>query len=302
VQSLISPLEIKVSNPVACTSCQTKDCIRGRDEIPGCELQLFQPRKSSNMDCTFCLDCIHSCPHDNIGILASSPGKEIWRDAHRSGIGRFGRRFDLAALCVVLVFGAFASAAFMTGPLLDGQARIATALGFESPLLATTALYLVSLIGLPLLIVGGAAIVSRAWGRLTPSASAVATMYSYSLVPLGFAMWLAHYSFHFFTSYLAVVPTTQRFLTDRGWTVLGAPDWSCGCCAPVAGWLLRMQIVFLDLGLLLSLYAGYRIALSQSQRLPQALKTFAPWAMLILMLFGIGIWILFQPMQMRGAM
>ena len=60
--------------------------------------------------------------------------------------------------------------------------------------------------------------------------------------------------------------------------------------------------MFLDLGLLLSLYAGYRIAIAHSQRLPQALKAFAPWAMLILMLFGVGIWILFQPMQMRGAM
>ena len=47
----------------------------GRDDIPGCELHLFQPRKSSNMDCTFCLDCIHACPDDNVGILAGRPGK-----------------------------------------------------------------------------------------------------------------------------------------------------------------------------------------------------------------------------------
>ena len=168
--------------------------------------------------------------------------------------------------------------------------------------MATTVLYLVSLVGLPLLLMGGAAIASRTWGRLTQSLTAVATMYSYALVPLGFAMWLAHYSFHFFTSYLAVIPTTQRFVADQGWAFLGSPDWSCGCCVPVAGWLLRTQIVFLDLGLLLSLYTGYRIALSQSQRLPQALRAFAPWAMLILVLFAVGIWILFQPMQMRGAM
>ncbi len=302
VQSLISPLEIKVSNQVVCTSCRTKDCIRGRDDIPGCELNLYQPRKSSNMDCTFCLDCIHSCPHDNIGILASSPGKELWRDQNRSGIGRFSRRADLAGLCVVLVFGAFANAAFMTGPLVDWQSGIAAAAGLESPFLATTVLYLFSLVGLPLLLVGAAASVSRAWGALKQTRTALATMYSYALVPLGFAMWLAHYSFHFFTSYLAVIPTTQRFVADRGWTFLGSPDWSCGCCAPVSGWLLRTQIVFLDLGLLLSLYAGYRIALTQTPRLLQALKAFAPWAVIILCLFAVGIWILFQPMQMRGAM
>ncbi len=305
VQSLISPLEIKVSDPVVCTSCQTKDCIRGRDEIPGCELHLYQPRKSSNMDCTFCLDCIHSCPHDNVGVLASIPGKELWRDPFRSGIGRFSRRIDLAALCVVLVFGAFANAAFMTGPLLDGQDRIARALGTESPFLVTTALYLLSLVGMPVLLVGAAAIVSRMWGGLAQSPAAVATMYAYALVPMGFAMWLAHYSFHFFTSYLAIIPTTQRFIADRGWAFLGSPDWSCGCCAPVSGWLLRTQIVFLDLGLLLSLYVGYRIALERSPRLPQANQgrlRHGPCSILVLFATA-GIWILFQPMQMlRGAM
>ena len=75
VQSLISPLQIKVRNPVVCASCRTKDCIRGRNDISGCELHLYQPRKSSNMDCTFCLDCIHACPHDNVGILAEAPEK-----------------------------------------------------------------------------------------------------------------------------------------------------------------------------------------------------------------------------------
>ena len=100
VQSLVSPLEVKVRDPDVCTTCRTQDCIRGRDEIPGCELELFQPRKSSNMDCTFCLDCVHACPHENVGILASLPGKDLWSDPVRSGIGRFGKRPDLAVLVV----------------------------------------------------------------------------------------------------------------------------------------------------------------------------------------------------------
>ena len=87
VQSLVSPLEVKVRDPEVCASCRTKDCIRGRDGIPGCELHLFQPRKAGNMDCTFCLDCVHACPHDNIGILAGPPGSDLWHDALRSGVG-----------------------------------------------------------------------------------------------------------------------------------------------------------------------------------------------------------------------
>ena len=74
VQSQVSPLEVTVHDPDVCARCRTRDCIRGRDGIPGCELGLFQPRKVGNLDCTFCLDCVHSCPHENVGILPVVPG------------------------------------------------------------------------------------------------------------------------------------------------------------------------------------------------------------------------------------
>ena len=74
-------------DPEVCASCRTKDCIRGRPEARGCELSLFLPRKSSNMDCTLCLDCVHACPHDNIGIVSgtyssifnAAPLLVVWR-------------------------------------------------------------------------------------------------------------------------------------------------------------------------------------------------------------------------------
>ena len=67
-------------------------------------------------------------------------------------------------------------------------------------------------------------------------------------------------------------------------------------------WLPRLEVLSLDFGLLLSLYAGYRIALAQSSRLPQALRALAPWAVLMTLLFAAGIWLVFQPMQMRGTL
>src|SRR5262249_40812085 len=110
VQSLVSPLQVAVRDPAVCKSCTTKDCVHGRDAIPGCELDLAQPRKHGNMDCTFCLDCVHACPHDNIGLIGGAPGRELISDPHRSGVGRFARRPDIAALVLVLVFAAFANA------------------------------------------------------------------------------------------------------------------------------------------------------------------------------------------------
>jgi cytochrome c oxidase assembly factor CtaG len=302
VQSLVSPLEVKVRDPEVCAACRTKDCIRGRDGIPGCELGLYQPRKAGNMDCTFCLDCVHACPHDNLGVLAAPPGGDLWRDRARSGVGRFGKRPDLAALVVVLVFGAFANAAGMVGPVLEWRDRLQVQLGLQSPLVLTSVSYFLALAVVPVVLVGGAACLSRRWGDTTAGWLEVATRYSFALVPLGFGMWLAHYSFHFLTSYEAVVPTAQRFAADLGWTALGAPRWGACWCAPVADWLPRLEILFLDLGLLLSLYAGYRLALTQAPRLPQALRALAPWAVLMVLLFLVGVWIVLQPMQMRGTL
>ena len=97
--------------------------------IPGCELHLFQPRKTGNMDCTFCLDCVHACPHDNVGILARPPGSDSGTTRLASRARPIGKRPDLAVLIVVLVFGAFVNAAGMVAPVLAWRDRLESLVG-----------------------------------------------------------------------------------------------------------------------------------------------------------------------------
>jgi hypothetical protein len=254
------------------------------------------------MDCTFCLDCIHACPHDNVGIIAEPPGKALWQDPSREGRGCFIKRPDLAALVVVLVFGAFVNAAGMVAPVLDRRDALSAWLHLRSPLLVISGYYLVGLLALPALLIGIAAALSRRAGQPKASRLEMATRFVSALVPIGFSMWLAHYSLHFLASFDAVTPALQRFASDLGLAIFGKPAWVRACCRPVADWLPRLEIVFLDLGLLLSLYVAYRIAVGQTERGPQALKMLAPWAALIVLLFAVGVWIVLQPMQMRGAL
>jgi cytochrome c oxidase assembly factor CtaG len=290
MQSLASPWEIAVRDPARCDACRTKDCIKGRDGVPGCELHLYQPRKAGNMDCTFCLDCVHACPHDNIGWLPRNPGVDLWQDPQRSGVGRFSRRLDLAVLALLLVFGAFVNAAGMVAPVIDWQQSLAACVGVHSPIGITSVFYLLALGVAPALLVAGAVLASQPWGQWRQTLP----RFAFALVPVGLGMWLAHYSFHFLSGADTLVPVTQRFLHDTGIASVSEPSWTCNCCAPVAGWLLRLEIVFLDVGLLLSLYAAWRVAGS--------LRAFLPWAILIVLLFAVGVWTLFQPMQMRGTL
>ena len=291
VASTVSPLEVKVRDTDVCATCTTLDCIRGNEEQRGCELALFQPRKVGNLDCTFCLDCVHACPHDNVGVLARVPASELWSDARRSGVGLLSKRKDLAALTLVFTFGALLNAFGMVSPVYAVQAWLARVLGTtsETPVLGT--LFFLLLVVEPALLVGLAAWLSRrgsgAPGPLLP----FAVRFTYALVPLGFGVWLAHYGFHLFTGLLTFVPVAQEALG------LGSPRWD------LVGLPVRLvyplEIGFLGLGLLGSLLVSWKIAEREApDRTPAA---FVPWAGLCLLLGGAALWLLSQPMEMRGT-
>jgi polyferredoxin len=285
VQSLISPLTIAIRDRQVCAACKTKDCLKG------CELGLNVPRKTDNHDCTLCLDCVHACPQDNIGIVRNTDFG--WRTHEPKP-----PRPDVAALIVVVVFAAFANAAGMTGPVLDGYERIARDTGL-SPEVVVLGAGVLSMTILPLVLVGLTAWLSRWAGRLTMGSIEVACRFAGTLVPLGFALWLAHYSYHFLTSYETAWPVTQRFAADHGLN-LGTPEWARACCRPVGAWLLKLEILVLDVGLLATLYGAYRVASTLAPTRPIA--TLVPWAMLALGLFAAGVWIVLQPMDMRGTL
>jgi cytochrome c oxidase assembly factor CtaG/polyferredoxin len=301
VQSFLSPSAVTVRDSTVCHTCRTKDCLRGRGSLSGCELYLLQPRKGGNMDCTFCLDCIHACPHDNVGITARIPGRELVTDRARSGLGHMHGRPDLAALVLILVFGAFVNAAGMIAPVLAWRQKLTEVPGLEQAFTVTTLFIVVTLLLLPLLLVGGTAQLARRWSGVAQGVTATVCRFAYAFVPLGAGMWLAHYGFHLWTSAGTIIPVTQRVAGDLGLHFLGTPDWSLGVRTAGTN-LLRFEIVSVQVGYLIALYVAVRLARGWSRTGNQALGLFVPWAALLTLLAVVGIWILFQPMAMRGTM
>jgi cytochrome c oxidase assembly factor CtaG len=295
VQSLASPFEVKVRHPDVCASCRTFDCIKGNATQRGCELQLFQPRKSGNMDCTFCLDCIKACPHENVGIIAVRPGHDLVEDRPRSSVGRYSTRLDLAALVLVLTFGAFANAAGMVAPVLAAISKAASALNFSSDLGVVTLLSVLVLMIIP----AAMAMAAAGWSSAVAGNVLKENLcrFSLSLVPIGFAMWLAHFTFHFFTAALTPIPVLHRIAHELGVT-RAEPVWSVNSLAFYN--LPGFELFLLDLGLLLSLYVTWRIAGQMSSA--RRFSTFLPWGLLAVSLYAAGVWIIFQPMEMRGMM
>ena len=271
----------------------------------GCELWLFQPRKVGNMDCTFCLDCIHACPYDNVGIIGRVPTSELWRDPFRSGIGRFSQRLDLAALVALFVFGSFINAFAMIRPVYALRDQIGRWLGQPSPTVELAVIFVIGLVVLPALLLSASGLITRMLARRDEPIRGLISRYIYALVPLGFGMWLAHYSFHFLTGGLTLVPVVQSFLADVG-LFGGAAQWGLGPVVP-GEWLFPIEAIFLYAGAFASIVAALQIAqnhlgAAQTGGPAVALKIAAPWMILILLLLIAGLAILVQPMEMRGTM
>jgi cytochrome c oxidase assembly factor CtaG len=299
VHSLLSPLEVKVREPDVCRTCKTFDCIRGASEQRGCELKLFQPKKKGNMDCTFCMDCVHACPHDNVGLIAVTPGKDLWNGAQRSSIGSYSTRLDLAVLVLILVFGSLANAAGMIAPVTALLERGRLLFDLNRPVLLALFL-LVGIFLIPGFFVYLAGLLSRRLGQLQVPLKPLISDFAMTLVPLGFAMWLAHFVFHLFTGSHLPIPVLQRIAMDLHLPFLGMPDWG------IASWaipqLLDFQILSLDLGLLVSLYAGWKVAQRYHQSKNRSLLILIPWSLVYLLFFLVAVWLIFQPMDLRGTM
>jgi cytochrome c oxidase assembly factor CtaG len=301
ITSLVSPFEVKVRSADACASCRTHDCLHGNERQPGCGTNLYLPRKSGNLDCTFCLDCVRACPHDNIGLIAMTPGLDVVNDPQRSSIGRLSRRLDLAALALVFVFAAFVNAAFMTAPVASWRDGLAARVGLQSPPAMSSVLLLTALVLVPAVIALSVARVSRALSSVSAPTQELLCRFSMCLVPLGAAMWAAHFLFHLETGWTSGWWALQRAAQDFGWRL--SKGFSVGSSSPLisADSMLVMQTLVLDGGLLLALYLGWRLARIYAPRLRDAFGLLAPWAGLAALLFGFGIWIFLQPMQMRGV-
>jgi hypothetical protein len=255
------------------------------------------------MDCTFCLDCVHACPHENVSLLASLPGSQLVRiERSKKRRNKFFRRFDVAALIFLLVFAAFSNAGGMVLPVQTWERSLQTSfrVGSLQPILGV--LYLISMVVVPALLIACSVWLSRVFGPTGVAWKEIVSRYAPAFVPLGFSMWLIHFSYHLLTAGQTALPVIQRAAMDVGITLLGAPNWSLSSTMPSMDWLPALELLLLGLGLLFTLYIGWRTASRLGLTLSRRLRLNAPWAALAFLLYSIGMWIIFQPMQMRGMM
>ena len=188
----------------------------------------------------------------------------------------------------------------MTSPATRVEQWLAEIIGIDVEALVLALLFVGALVILPLVLIGGAAAMTRL--LLAPgskdSIGAIATRQAYALIPFGFAVWFAHYSFHLLTGALTIVPVFQSAMIDfAGMPVLGEPVWTLTGAPP--GLVFPIQLGCLVVGTMGSLAVARRISVSVVPARPTLASL--PWASLIMALAVMATWTLSQPMEMRAT-
>src|SRR5512145_1109405 len=66
--SQTAPIELRIKNKDVCATCVDKPCYHGSSAGYGCPWDVFPGGLQKNTYCGLCMECIRTCPYDNIAI------------------------------------------------------------------------------------------------------------------------------------------------------------------------------------------------------------------------------------------
>jgi polyferredoxin len=213
--SQLAPVELRVKNRSVCVEHVERTCYTGSEDGYGCPWQVFPGGMIKNTYCGLCMECLRTCPHDNIALNLRSLGADL--EPAR------GRKLDEAFKAFLMLGSALMYSAVLLGPwgLLKNSAY---SIGTPAWLLYAL-LFLAFVFG----VIPGAFWLAVRIGRGLAGGkkkSRGTTMrrdfiqLAYSLVPLGLAAWIAFSLAFVFTNLSYLWPA----LSDPfgwGWDLFG---------------------------------------------------------------------------------
>jgi len=66
--SQTAPIELRIKDKQVCVTCEGKPCYNGSQTGYGCPWDVFPGGLTKNTYCGLCMECIRTCPHDNIAV------------------------------------------------------------------------------------------------------------------------------------------------------------------------------------------------------------------------------------------
>ncbi len=270
-----APLELRVKNKRVCATCADKPCYRiptggnnGSAAGYGCPWDVFPGGLSKNTSCGLCMECLRTCPYDNIAVNVRPFSADLAKPS---------TRMDEAFKAFIMLGAAMIYAGVLLGPW--GSLKLA-AFSVGTPAwfgYATVFLALVFglLPGLFWLAVKAGQLLSRSSAPLKKVFPAFAT----ALIPLGLMFWVA-FSLSFVLTNASYILVALSDPLGWGWNLFGtaAIPWQPYLSAA----LVPMQTLALVGGLLWALRTAQKIGLQRGiSSIPVAVFSTAATAIML---------------------
>jgi hypothetical protein len=210
----LAPLEVRVKDTAVCAAHTEKTCYTGSVSGPasgyGCPWGVFPGGLVKNTYCGACMECLRTCPHDNIAIQLRPFGADLAQARDR--------KLDEAYKAFIMLGSAMVYGLVLLGPW--GQLKLAAYSVGSLPWLG----YALAFIFFVLVALPGIFWLCVRLGRWlasseTPERRAFVTL-AYALMPLGMAAWIA-FSLAFVFTNLSYVWAVLSDPFGWGWDLFG---------------------------------------------------------------------------------
>lgn len=271
-------LELRADSEI-CKKCSHKYCYKGKDNVPGCPMFELPGSMNSSASCNLCGNCVKVCPNDSVSITTRVPSKELW----------FIRKpkIEESFLAIVIMGIVFVQNITMLEMWTNAQRFIEGITGTTSYTVTFTITFIIAMV-IPVVALYLTSWLAGVMNRETAIANF--TRFGYALIPLDLAGHLAHNLFHLLAEGKSVLYTG---------IALFIPGYEGGSAALFSGGTIQfLQFALIGLGMIGSLFTAYKISKNHFGS-EKGFVSFIPYAVLLILLSAINIYLFTLPMSMR---
>src|SRR6266536_5929929 len=205
IYSQIAPIELRIKDKQVCMNCEGKPCYNGSSAGYGCPWDVFPGELTKNTYCGLCVECIRTCPHDNIAVNIRPFSADLAKPS---------TRMDEAFKAFIMLGSAMIYAGVLLGPwgvLKDAAYHVGTSAWF---------VYAACFLGIIFILLPGvfSLCISRS-EYLNDFKKRFASLAT-ALIPLGFMFWVA-FSLSFVLTNASYILASLSDPLGLGWNLFG---------------------------------------------------------------------------------
>jgi len=206
--SQTAPIELRIKDKQVCVKCEGKPCYNGSSEGYGCPWDVFPGGLSKNTYCGLCMECIRTCPHDNIAVNLRAFSVDLAKPS---------TRMDEAFKAFIMLGSAMVYAGVLLGPwgmLKDAAYNVGSNAWFVYVVLFLTIIFgvLPGIFSLGFLKTNSTEKFKQRFASL-----------STALIPLGLMFWVA-FSLSFVLTNASYIFAALSDPLGLGWNLLGTAN------------------------------------------------------------------------------